>query len=144
MRQQLDTLMQENPTGDLQDGNNNHEAEKPNSVIGGLTNNLHPNNPEPLTSFNVGMKIAFKQIEMSKEYTPEISNFKVLYLMKEAEVLSYDPFSGMIHLKTLTSGDKNEAGKFELPPESVLSYEQHEQSIIHCHVKELIEPRPSS
>ncbi len=78
MRQQLDTLMQETPKGDLQDGNNNHEAEKPNSVIGGLTNNLHPNNPEPLTSFNVGMKIAFKQIEMSKEYTPEISNFKVL------------------------------------------------------------------
>ncbi|KAK3586141.1 hypothetical protein CHS0354_033266 [Potamilus streckersoni] len=57
----------------------------------------------------VGDMIAYKILEMSSNYTPEISSYK------RAEVLNYDPTTGMVTLHNLDqSQEERPIGKFDL------------------------------
>lgn len=57
----------------------------------------------------VGQKIAFKLLELTENYTPEVSDYK------EAKILSFDPTSKQIELELLTSFRAPvEPGKFDL------------------------------
>ncbi|XP_033826965.1 coilin [Periophthalmus magnuspinnatus] len=57
----------------------------------------------------VGQKIAFKLLELTENYTPEVSDYK------EAKILSFDPNTKQIELELLTSFQAPvEPGKFDL------------------------------
>ncbi|KAL3876379.1 hypothetical protein ACJMK2_034231 [Sinanodonta woodiana] len=57
----------------------------------------------------VGDRIAYKILEMSSNYTPEISSYK------HAEVMNYDPTTGMVTLHNLDQGqEERPLGKFDL------------------------------
>ncbi|KAJ0058325.1 hypothetical protein NL108_013272 [Boleophthalmus pectinirostris] len=57
----------------------------------------------------VGQKIAFKLLELTENYTPEVSDYK------EAKILSFDPNTKQIELELLTSLKAPvEPGKFDL------------------------------
>lgn len=57
----------------------------------------------------VGQKIAFKLLELTENYTPEVSDYK------EAKILSFDPTAKQIELELLTSFRAPvEPGKFDL------------------------------
>lgn len=57
----------------------------------------------------VGQKIAFKLLELTENYTPEVSQYK------EGRIISFDPTSRQVELDLLTaSPGPSEPGKFDL------------------------------
>ncbi|TSK87480.1 Coilin [Bagarius yarrelli] len=57
----------------------------------------------------VGQKIAFKLLELTENYTPEVSDYK------EGKIISFNPSTKMIELELLTrSQARTEPGKFDL------------------------------
>ncbi|XP_041826719.1 coilin [Melanotaenia boesemani] len=89
----------------------------------------------------VGQKIAFKLLELTENYTPEVSDYK------EGKILSFDPTSKQIELELLsTSQAPVEPGKFDLVYQNPDGSERVEYAVSRgCWVTErwesLLEPR---
>jgi len=73
--------------------------------------------------------IAFKRIEMSENYTPELSDYK------HGKIVHRD--NTLLTVQILSSVKKKKAGRFELNPEEDIE----EDSVIQLHIAELIDAK---
>lgn len=89
----------------------------------------------------VGQKIAFKLLELTENYTPEVSEYK------EAKIVSFDPASKQIELELLTASQAPvEPGKFDLVYQNadgseVVEYAVDRSSWVTERWDSLLEPR---
>ncbi|XP_073418796.1 coilin [Dendrobates tinctorius] len=87
-----------------------------------------------------GKIIAFKLLELTENYSPEVSDYK------EGRVLSYDAVSQELEVEVLSQQKKKEPGKFDLIYEGedgmdIVEYAMPQESKITQHWSSLIEPR---
>ncbi|XP_069808852.1 coilin [Dendropsophus ebraccatus] len=87
-----------------------------------------------------GKVIAFKLLELTENYTPEISDYK------EGRVLSYDPVSQHLEVEVLSQQKKKGPGKFDLVYEGedgtdIVEYAVPQECKISQAWSSLIEPR---
>ncbi|XP_062886781.1 coilin [Mobula hypostoma] len=90
----------------------------------------------------VGERIAFKVLELSENYTPELSDYK------EGRIVSYDAETQQVELsvESETSGSSKEPGKFDLVyqsenGEAVVEYAVTRESQLTQSWSSLVEPR---
>ncbi|KAG9466619.1 hypothetical protein GDO78_016358 [Eleutherodactylus coqui] len=87
-----------------------------------------------------GNIIAFKLLELTENYTPEVSDYK------EGRVLAYDPLSQQLEVEVLSQQKKKEPGKFDLVYEGedgvdIVEYAVPQECKITQAWSSLIEPR---
>ncbi|XP_054615389.1 coilin isoform X2 [Dunckerocampus dactyliophorus] len=89
----------------------------------------------------VGQKIAFKLLELTENYTPEVSDYK------EGKIVSYDPTSKEIELELLSAAQApSEPGKFDLVYQNpdgseLVEYAVSRESWVKERWDSLLEPR---
>ncbi|KAM3920866.1 coilin [Leptodactylus fuscus] len=87
-----------------------------------------------------GKIIAFKLLELTENYTPEVSDYK------EGQILSYDPVTQQVEVEVLSQPKKKEPGKFDLIYEGedgtdIVEYAVPQECKISQAWSSLIEPR---
>ncbi|XP_057717021.1 coilin isoform X2 [Corythoichthys intestinalis] len=89
----------------------------------------------------VGQKIAFKQLELTENYTPEVSAYK------EAMIVSFDPITKQVELELLSVAQApSEPGKFDLVYQNpdgseLVEYAVSRESRVAERWDSLLEPR---
>ncbi|XP_067884046.1 LOW QUALITY PROTEIN: coilin, partial [Heterodontus francisci] len=90
----------------------------------------------------VGERIAFKMLELSENYTPELSDYK------EGRIISYNPSTQQVELAvdTVSTGSSKEPGKFDLiyqteSGEDVVEYAVTRKPQVTESWSSLVEPR---
>uniref|UniRef100_A0A8C8U934 Coilin n=1 Tax=Peromyscus maniculatus bairdii TaxID=230844 RepID=A0A8C8U934_PERMB len=97
--------------------------------------------PQLAAAPQVGEKIAFKLLELTSDYSPDVSDYK------EGKILSHNPETQQVDIEVLSSLPAlKEPGKFDLVYHNengteVVEYAVTQERRISVHWKELIDPR---
>ncbi|KAG8432207.1 hypothetical protein GDO86_016740 [Hymenochirus boettgeri] len=88
----------------------------------------------------VGKVIAFKLLEISESYTPEVSDYK------EGTIMSFDPFTQQIEMEIISKQTAKQPGKFDLVYQSedgsdVVEFAVPQETKMTLSWSSLIEPR---
>nr|Q09003.2 RecName: Full=Coilin; AltName: Full=Sphere organelles protein SPH-1; Short=Sphere protein 1 [Xenopus laevis]AAH72777.1 LOC397940 protein [Xenopus laevis] len=88
----------------------------------------------------VGKLIAFKLLEVSENYTPEVSEYK------EGKILSFDPVTKQIEMEIISQQTMRKPGKFDVvyqseDGEDIVEYAVPQESKVMLNWNTLIEPR---
>nr|XP_057905905.1 coilin [Doryrhamphus excisus] len=141
---QTDSVTQQQDSGDVEEvGALLQQPTPQQSLCNGAESTPPDYSTMPLLAAppQVGQKIAFKLLELTENYTPEVSDYK------EGKIVSYDPTSKQIELELLSVAQApSEPGKFDLVYQNpdgseIVEYAVSRDSWVKERWDSLLEPR---